>query len=331
MPCPALEDGPDMSEAARSELRRHFDAPMDIQWPRWSPPSNRRFWRHDEQPDFFIGPGGCIQPEGLTWAQRLGESIRLAFASFIDGKIDSSPSTVMRCGPSAAIAGDWLSQLPLPESAAAGPVLGPGDAGYWAATWKRTGTALQRAVLRDQLRGRVVFIGAYQGVRIDMIETPAQGALPGVYRHALAFENFARFGTDYYSLPESNLLAALGVTIGADKILELLLSLMLSVVIIRLRRVKVIAAAWNCAHREAKAAQRAGHCFDLRSLIFTLAAHLVTIVITGVPTVAISLLVLAGGMTWGGWSSANWIGVSVLAFIPALLIGQSQRKGAGNE
>jgi len=54
---------------------------------------------------------------------------------------------------------------------------------------------------RGLLENKVVLIGAKVDGINDMIETPANGLLPGVYQHAMALDNLMKYGDNYYKRP----------------------------------------------------------------------------------------------------------------------------------
>lgn len=54
---------------------------------------------------------------------------------------------------------------------------------------------------RGLLEGKVVLVGVKVDGIADVVETPVNGKLPGVYQHAMALDNLMKYGDDYYTRP----------------------------------------------------------------------------------------------------------------------------------
>jgi hypothetical protein len=70
---------------------------------------------------------------------------------------------------------------------------------------------------RDLIEDRVVFIGTDLEVYRDRVDAPVHGTLPGVYLHAMAFDNLLRFG-DALAQPAPSVLTVFGGGAGLNAI-----------------------------------------------------------------------------------------------------------------
>lgn len=70
---------------------------------------------------------------------------------------------------------------------------------------------------RDLIEDRVVFIGTDLEVYQDRVDAPVHGTLPGVYLHAMAFDNLLRFG-DSLAQPAPSVLTVAGGAAGLSVI-----------------------------------------------------------------------------------------------------------------
>ncbi|HEY1720296.1 MAG TPA: CHASE2 domain-containing protein [Magnetospirillaceae bacterium] len=57
---------------------------------------------------------------------------------------------------------------------------------------------------RPYLKGRIVFVGVDLSGLPDVVTSPIHGRIPGIYVHAMAFDNLVKFGDDYYSTPSDS-------------------------------------------------------------------------------------------------------------------------------
>lgn len=65
------------------------------------------------------------------------------------------------------------------------------------------------ADIEDALKGRTVFYGAGFRFTGDTVESPVYGEMPGVYLHAMAYDNLLSFGADYKRSDRHGLLVRL--------------------------------------------------------------------------------------------------------------------------
>ncbi|XXJ21387.1 CHASE2 domain-containing protein [Desulfovibrio caledoniensis] len=78
-------------------------------------------------------------------------------------------------------------------------------------------TVTVRAQDLDKVRGlstdRVVLIGTALTGSNDLVQTPANGQLPGVYYHAMALDNLTRYGPRYFTNPPQNIWVFLSIAL----------------------------------------------------------------------------------------------------------------------
>ncbi|WP_207262828.1 CHASE2 domain-containing protein [Desulfovibrio sp. Huiquan2017] len=65
--------------------------------------------------------------------------------------------------------------------------------------------------IRGLLKDRVVLVGAALAGFNDVVETPVNGQLPGVYYHAMALDNLTRYGARYFTNPPQSIPLFLGM------------------------------------------------------------------------------------------------------------------------
>ncbi|OIQ49628.1 CHASE2 domain protein [Pseudodesulfovibrio hydrargyri] len=74
-----------------------------------------------------------------------------------------------------------------------------------------------RAQDLDKVRGlltdRAVLIGTALTGSNDLVQTPVNGQLPGVYYHAMALDNLTNYGPRYFTNPPQNILLFLSITV----------------------------------------------------------------------------------------------------------------------
>ncbi|MEM7525158.1 MAG: hypothetical protein AAF360_15660, partial [Pseudomonadota bacterium] len=138
---------------------------------------------------------GCITLFEPTFTTRLRESARFAFLAMLGNAPFAREEEVARCYPLMTLSvhrhlmADWVDSNTDAHQiwkAQHDPVLG----------------------LARHLRDKAVFVGFLNNSDEDKVLSPTNGVLPGVFRHAIAFENLAREGLNYVSLPRPNLCAA---------------------------------------------------------------------------------------------------------------------------
>ncbi len=61
----------------------------------------------------------------------------------------------------------------------------------------------EKKEIMDMVQGKVVFVGANIGGN-DLLESPVDGLIPGIFYHAMAFDNLVRFGESYLKDAERN-------------------------------------------------------------------------------------------------------------------------------
>lgn len=72
---------------------------------------------------------------------------------------------------------------------------------------------LDKPAVQGLLKDRAVLVGVSLPGSNDVVETPANGQLPGVYYHAMALDNLTRYGQHYYTNPPQSFLTFVAVAL----------------------------------------------------------------------------------------------------------------------
>jgi hypothetical protein len=59
------------------------------------------------------------------------------------------------------------------------------------------------------LSNKMVLVGYHLGSGIDTVVSPIHGSLPGVFYHAMALDNLNQYGSEYWHMPEEDVIAGL--------------------------------------------------------------------------------------------------------------------------
>lgn len=144
-----------------------------------------------------------------------------------------------------------------------------------------------------------IFVGAdITGIN-DSIIAPAHGQLPGVFAHAMAFDNLVKYGTGYFS--EAPMLAAM------------LIELMMIFFVISTTR--IVSIGYGKRRKSLRRSKKAALRWDRRRPL--LWAWLMIGIIGLVPLAATIILYLGYKLP-----PANWVGVLSLMIFSALFVFQ---------
>ncbi len=271
-------------------LAAQFAAPVDILWPRWAPTESRIYQSR-----------ACTADADMGMLTRAGESARLLFASLRGSSVAAQEQTTVACFP--------LTTL------FARPHIMRDDCRFLEGTNKGICEEQHhplRGMVKD-LKGRVVFIGFQNPNDKDETVSPVQGRMPGVMRHAMAFDNLLRLGDNYIRPPQPNAFTLLGHQVGWAVLIEIAVLWVVSlsaIGVMRLDRVKDaiirLTPAWAALSREmprtAREAARDRCVFIL-----------ITRVLPVVALFTVSLTVSAMLSLAFKWSISNWINAGILS------------------
>lgn len=98
------------------------------------------------------------------------------------------------------------------------------------------GERLTHPHTKTLLNDRIVLVGYFLGSGLDIVATPLHGAIPGVFRHAMALDNLIQLDTGYWHMPTEDVVFGL----DANDLIELLVNVgcIIIVLYVRERQIK---------------------------------------------------------------------------------------------
>lgn len=322
---------------------RPYLAPIEIQWPVWGPSTNLFLWQGFDLPTdrhflaSMLGRGTCGFEKPPKGFQHIGvsalESMRLLASSLPGSAPAARDEARTPCFPLTAINAQTqivriFCEFCAPEPHPRDSDLEPGS-GTWNAIIDRIdkwqALADQEDGIPKLLTDRAVFVGALDLAGADVIHSPVHDALPGVFRHAMVFDNLTRWGQEIFTLPPSRDYMVLGFPIGQTLLAETAVAILLLLVVLILRHRGFHRAAWERLDAEVqtpiplKTGQMAGKVLCACWLQVLGVFYVVLIVL------AVSIGVTIAKFAWLNHTSFNWFGVSTLSIMPALLFPHVQR------
>lgn len=291
--------GHESADPAEDDFADLFERPIALRWPRWAPRASESY-----QPDASADTP-CAIPSGATMWTRFSESARLLFLAGSGNDPNARRKELARCFPLMTF---LIHRHILPPS--------------------EPNTPLDRLLIKTQqdpvygigshLRDKAVFVGFHAPSSADVVRTPIQGSLPGVFSHAVAFETLAREGLCYVSVPAPHLRRVGGQIVGSATIIELALLWILSYLMLLARDENWGARRRRRAELMGRSARTIQGCLYGAWLFFGLAAKRAITVIMVVLVGSVLANVLLGQLN--NWAISNWIGVSFLS--ASALVGQ---------
>ncbi len=204
------------AEQVPAEIADMLRKPISLAWPRWAPPESglfQKFNRSDPSSavDRLFGARGCVTDQTPRFLTRLGETFRLLGLAVLGSSPYARQSEVASC-------------YPLMTFIAEPHLLMDCSEGCTQETQRLFNAQRDRDTgIAKYIRGLTVFVGFNTPDGSDKTNSPVHGTLPGVFHHAIAFENLVRFGDAYWTRPATNLTSFLGVIIGTDGFIEVTL------------------------------------------------------------------------------------------------------------
>jgi hypothetical protein len=81
------------------------------------------------------------------------------------------------------------------------------------------------------LNDQIVLVGYFLGSGLDVVATPLHGAIPGVFRHAMALDNLIQLDTDYWHMPTEDVVFGL----DANDLIELVVNVVCIIIVLYVR------------------------------------------------------------------------------------------------
>ncbi|MEM7507872.1 MAG: hypothetical protein AAF415_14110 [Pseudomonadota bacterium] len=331
------------NELLEGEAFTPYLAPIEVQWPVWGPRNNLFLWQGFDLPRdrhflaSMLGRGRCgfeKPPEGI---ESLGvsalESMRLIASSLPGSAPAARDEATTPCFPLTAVNAQTqiagiLCEDCRPEPHPSESDLVRGSDAWNAIIWnieKWQDLADDDTGVPSLLRNKAVFVGVLDLAGADVIHTPVHDALPGVFRHAMVFENLTRWGSTIFRMPESRSYMVLGFPVGWSLLLETAISMLLLLMVLVLRHRGFHRRAWEKLEADValhvalsrwQMTRKILRAFSLQTLGILYIVLIVLVVSIGVTIVKFSLL---------NHTSFNWLGVSTLSIVPTLLFPRVQQ------
>lgn len=304
------------SQPFSNEMAETFARPMALRWPRWPPYESRRFVSAPPgDGGGLFAPGACLPKGQIGAGTRLWESLTMIVYGTFAGNPDAVDNDERLCFPFMTFevqkhlfmnCSDFESAMSAATDKQREITSNPiSSAEEINAAQQEALTARQTYDLCTKqqsptvgvphhISGKTVFVGFYNNNGSDLVQSPVHGDLPGVFRHAVAFENLVRLGEDYPSTPKTNLVTIKGFPIGQALLFEMGLLALMTVIRLYL------------AFRKER---------DFPSRTETPQAMIVTLfwrLLNMFCYVALALAVTVLISVWMDWSVSNWIRVSAL-------------------
>lgn len=310
----------EQSHCALAEKHQYFfNAPLDPLWPRWSPPGNLSFVSYDETENEdrasvddchpLTNPGAHTRAWASLWSM-IGQMPGAT------SKLDAWSRA--RCYPFVTLTDEQVLLAPK-------RVDGAGQRAVRA-------TAQHQALAGDVARAlthKVVFVGLSDLTSGPTVQSPVHGRLPGVFTHAVAFDNLVHW-RDAYMRPPSNATEVLGAPLGRDALVELLASGLLVTVLVAVsslaRRSRVARRLW-CALYYPSRHRRLGSIGASMRYLKSVCIDVSVLLAVSLSAFLSSLVITILFYLFFNWSIMNWIGVSVAALSTFLFLWQA---GASN-
>lgn len=258
----------------------------------------------------LFGPPVCAYKSETFWGRRLWESLRLFTHSLAQSeRVFTSRETGLDCFPLMTFTQNHINLY-----------LGHGEKpdGIDPHAFDR----LRRDV-PGHIAGRVVFVGFDDAGSADAITTPLHRRLPGVFAHAMAFENFARMGHKYLSVPGTQIVEPFRIPVSWADVIEVVLSAIIGVAVFSYLRLRWRRRHWVKLLRRLDrhlAARDRPTSGDIR--LFWAGILHETVRALSVLGIVVGVILSCSWVTtfWFRWSGVNWFEVTILALLPLYLL-----------